>query len=173
MRLGMTEHRQQPIALGGPDMTLIAVHDAQHQVAVRVCRRMLPEIAAHAEAIRLSARRTAAKSRSRRHLPRHDASSARAKLRGDQLVKFVPRIGGFDVITAAQAFPDRRVGGQHTAQRIRPRTGADTASLLTTSSRSAPLQHENRYRATTDRHAHAVATAAHHHHSDEGFLRSK
>ena len=34
MRLGMTEHRQQPVTLGGPDMPLIAVHDAQHQVAV-------------------------------------------------------------------------------------------------------------------------------------------
>ena len=81
------------------------------------------KIAAHAEAVRLSARRTALE----KPIPPPLAAArrlerARAKLRGDQLVKFVPRIGGFDVITAGQAFPDRPGGGQHTAQRIRPRT---------------------------------------------------
>ena len=34
MRHGVTEHRQQPVTLGRADMPLVAVHDAQHQVAV-------------------------------------------------------------------------------------------------------------------------------------------
>jgi hypothetical protein len=58
-----------------------------------------------------------------------------------------------------------------------PEPGADTASSPTTSSRSAPSQHETN---TTAAESHPTATptpqqdtAAHRHHVDEGFFRSK
>ena len=34
MGSGVTEHCQQPITLGRADMALIAIHNAQHQVAI-------------------------------------------------------------------------------------------------------------------------------------------